>query len=85
MCATDWGLAITPVISPDEMDHPIAALDVYVEFFQGSITGDDEVFLHLHFHIGASEQVAQALPVTQELSRNSGEKQLNPRHVKPAT
>jgi hypothetical protein len=66
------------------MDHPIATLDVGVEHLQDFIAGDDEVLLHLHFHIGAGEQVTQPLPVAEELSRDSGEEQLNPRHPIPA-
>jgi len=67
------------------MDHAITALDVVVEHLQGFIAADDEVLLHLHLHIGAGEQVAQPLPVAQELSRDGGEEQLNPRHTPPAS
>ena len=78
------GLSHRPRHIPHQVDHAIAALDVGVEHLQGFIAADDEVLLHLHLHIGAGEQVAQPLPVAQELSRDGGEEQLNPRHTPPA-
>ena len=67
------------------MDHAITTLDVGVEHLQGFIAADDEVLLHLHLHIGAGEHVTQPLPVAQELSRDGGKEQLNPRHIPPAS
>jgi len=58
---------------PHQVDHAITALDVGVEHLQGFIAADDEVFLHLHLHIGAGEQVPQPLTVAAELSRDGGE------------
>jgi len=54
------------------MDHAITTLNVGVEHLQGFITANDAVLLHLHLHIGAGEQVAQPLPVAEELSRDGG-------------
>ena len=62
------GLGHRPGHVAHQVDYAITALDVGVEHLQGFIAGDDEVLLHLHLHVRASEQVAQAFAVAQELS-----------------
>ena len=62
------GLGHRPGHVAHQVDHAITAFDVAIEHLQGFIAGDDEVLLHLHLHIRAGEQVAQALPIAQELS-----------------
>jgi len=61
-------------------DQPIATLDVHIEHLQGFVARHDEVFLHLHLHIRAGEQMAQPLPVAEEFSGDRGEEQLDSGH-----
>ena len=52
---------------------PVSALNGANQRLQTFITRLDEVFLHLHLHIRAGEQMVQSSAIAQELSRDGGD------------